>query len=95
MIDKSHNADIRELQTDIKYLVEKVDKIDEKVTFTNGKISRAIIDIANLQEQKASKDELAKHILNTSRSKNAHWDKLKWIVIGAIVSALVTFFSIK
>jgi hypothetical protein len=54
MAAKSYEREFGEINQGLKNLHEKMTTIDEKVTFTNGKIAKAITDIELLKSTEAA-----------------------------------------
>ncbi len=75
MSDKSQNADVRELQIRLEHILDMVKKVDEKLSYTNGKIAQSIKDIAEIKTRSVSDMELIHATFATKTELNEVADK--------------------
>lgn len=70
----SVKQDVQDVKDDVKQNNEKISKLDEKFDSEQQKIKDEVNDLKTVPD----------------RAKAAWWDKIVWLVVGGIVSAVVT-----
>lgn len=76
---------------------KKLDDLDAKISYTNGKVAQAIMDIQSIREKEEADRERNEHLKQIVETKKflekLLFSKLFWIFVGLFIVGAITIFT--